>query len=380
LTNNFASNDERLQVAPTTAIWDESMLTHRPDPLQLFVAPAHVTVSATRLEKIGFVRAVASPGWWQGGEGKPLLTLSTLLAAIQTTTGNAKRDIETVVLPFLKTAKSEAMSKSVLGNKPSNENVSMKIVKVGRGIVHRLAKYGEMLLFFRVSSVSFCRSPQYFEECSRVFGSLRITHSEDVELPKDTANWKEVFGLSWDDFREKPTRCVISGVEKYGVFVDAVDGNENVIRGISGLVHFSRSAMFSSVYVFFFYVLKSALFQAFSFWSQVERNVLEGRRIHTSPQYWMVGWQAGVGEARMKVWCVLKLSLFNFIERMCSEKCLSVGFFHFYDVWMSSKQTHVVLKVKTQNTKSDSVFHSATTLISKSPLKGIGSTRPDVQA
>ncbi len=174
-----------------------------------------------------------------------------------------------------------------------------------------------------------------------------------MELPKNTANWKEVFGLSWDDFREKPTRCVISGVEKYGVFVDAVDGNEDVIRGISGLVHFSRSAMFSSMYVFFFFVLKSALLQAFAVWIQVERNVFEGRRIHTSPQYWMVGRQAGVGEARMKVCFVLKLSLFNFFERMCFEKCLSVIFFHFYDVWMSSKQTHVVLKDKTLKRKAN---------------------------
>ena len=40
--NNVKPDSDRIQAAPTIAIWDDSCFTCRPDPLQLFVAPALV--------------------------------------------------------------------------------------------------------------------------------------------------------------------------------------------------------------------------------------------------------------------------------------------------------------------------------------------------
>ena len=199
------------QAAPSLALWGGGRVTLRPDPLQLFCAPAVATVGATAGRTVCFVRLTAAPAWWPGGlDARPSVGPAQLDAAVTLGVQTAAREAAQLVAPLREAA---AVSETLL---------------VGRGLVKRLQK-----------SFRFARFVKQVLDADRVV----LKSDEAIEVfgrgERRPADWRKQLGPSWEDFRDG-VLCVITNAVNFGVYVTALQG-EQPLEGVSGLLHCSRA-------------------------------------------------------------------------------------------------------------------------------------------
>ncbi len=198
------------QAAPSLALWGGGRVTVRPDPLQLFCAPAAATVGATAAGRVCFVRLTAAPVWWPGGlEARPAVGLAQLNATIALGAETAAREAAQLVKPLLEAA------------------TASETLVLGRGLVKRMQK-----------SFRFARQVRQVLAADRVV----LKSDEAVEVfggGERPADWLQQLGPSWEDFREG-VPCVITNVVNFGVYVTALQGDQH-LEGVSGLLHSSRA-------------------------------------------------------------------------------------------------------------------------------------------